>query len=182
MASDPAAMAAYSSRARQDAASDAGMALEAPGFGAAAAYGQTNPYAPSPSDNDTLPPQITGVGAPQPSGGALAYDGSGGAGAGLQASQQGIGTPQDLGPPTAPPQAQSKGFLGLSPDFYQSLMAAGLGMAASRSPFAGVAAGEGGLQGLQTYEGLQKQHLEEQKQSQDVDLKVKQLNQQAKSE
>ena len=79
----------------------------------------------------------------------------------------------------APGQAEGKeaqkGLGCLSPDFYQSLMAAGLGMMASRSPFLGTAIGEGGLQGLQTYTGLKNKE-------QDVDLKVRQLDQAAKAE
>ena len=54
----------------------------------------------------------------------------------------------------------------------QSLLAAGLGMMASRSPFLGSAIGEGGLQGLQTYQNLQKQQIS-------VDMEAKKLAQQA---
>jgi hypothetical protein len=39
-------------------------------------------------------------------------------------------------------------------NIWPSLMAAGLGMMASKSPFPGVAVGEGGLRGLETYQGL----------------------------
>jgi hypothetical protein len=155
-------------------------------------YGLNSPYAPAASAEETprtaaadeLPPQIT-QGTSSPS----------------AAPQAGIGTsamafaPQDTGSREAPLPAapdsvnappasisamleradSGKGLFGLSPDFYQSLMAAGLGMMASRSPFLGTAIGEGGMQGLQTYGGLKKQE-------QDVDLKVRQLDQAAKAE
>lgn len=76
------------------------------------------------------------------------------------------------GPPMAP---QSTGlgmgsFLprgGFSPEFGQSLMAAGFGMMASKSPHPGVAIGEGGLRGVQTYtdakESKRKAELEAEK-------------------
>lgn len=53
----------------------------------------------------------------------------------------------------ATPQAQSligRAF-GLSPEANQAVMAAGLGMMASRSPWLGVAVGEGGQHGMQVY-------------------------------
>ncbi len=77
---------------------------------------------------------------------------------------------------------QRKGLFGLSPDFYTSLMAAGLGMAASRSPFVGEAIGQGGLQGLGTYSSLQQQHIAQGQKQQDLDLKVAELNQRAKQQ
>ena len=114
------------------------------------------------------------------------------AGTSVPPQQTGLGAaaymPEDVGsreaPLPAPPDSvnaapaqteKQKGLFGLSPDFYTSLMAAGLGMMASRSPFLGTAIGEGGLQGINTYTGLKKQE-------QDVDLKVRQLNQAAKAE
>ena len=52
------------------------------------------------------------------------------------------------------------------------LMAAGLGMMASRSPYLGQAIGEGGLQGLQTYSGEQKQALAKEKTEADIEHSV----------
>ena len=46
-------------------------------------------------------------------------------------------------------------------DIALSIMAAGLGMMGSRSPYAGVGIGQGGLQGLGTYEALHKQRVGE---------------------
>jgi soluble lytic murein transglycosylase-like protein len=63
----------------------------------------------------------------------------------------------------------------MSPDAKMGLLSAGLGMMASRSPFLGVGIGQGGLEGLSTYTGLKNRE-------QDVDLKVRQLDQQAKAE
>ncbi len=92
--------------------------------------------------------------------------------------------PMDIAPSAgvAPVAAPTTGGFGPSSDLWPSLMSAGLGMMASRSPFLGVAIGEGGLQGMNTYGQLQKQHLAEKKQAEDVDIRVKQLNQQAKAE
>jgi hypothetical protein len=69
---------------------------------------------------------------------------------------------------------------GLSSDFWQSMLAAGLGMMASKSPFPGVAIGEGGMQGLAQYGALQKEHREQSKDNAEIDLRVKQLQQAAK--
>jgi hypothetical protein len=147
-------------------------------------YGQSSPYAPAPQGDDVplprsrpgladaLPPEITqGTSAPQAGLGssALAFSDDGSRNAAP------VVPPDSVTSAPAESRSQEKGLLGLSPNFYQSLMAAGLGMMASRSPFLGTAIGEGGLQGLQTYSGLKKQ-------DQDVDLKVKQLNQAAKAE
>jgi soluble lytic murein transglycosylase-like protein len=95
-----------------------------------------------------------------------AASGIGSRGTGLSTAPDSVNAP--------PAKAAPKSGIG-SPDFYQSLMAAGLGMMASRSPFLGVAVGEGGLQGLGTYTNLKNRE-------QDVDLKVRQLDQQAKAE
>lgn len=124
-----------------------------------------------------LPPEITSGQSAPPSSGlgttrTLAFnDGR---------PQYALTTPPDTTPPPATTPAEvysAEKMLGRNPknDFWQSLMATGLGMMASRSPYLGVAVGEGGLQGLQTYSGLKKQE-------QDVDLAVAKLNQQAKSE
>lgn len=58
-------------------------------------------------------------------------------------------------PAPAPAAEQGSGLLGLSPDARQALLAAGLGMMASQSPYLGAAIGQGGLAGLQHYENLQ---------------------------
>ena len=63
-----------------------------------------------------------------------------------------------LNTPQASPQQPSDRW-GASSPLWSSLMGAGFGMMASRSPFPGVAIGEGGLQGLQTYQNLQKQQI-----------------------
>lgn len=154
-------------------------------------YGQNSPYAPTPSAaetprtaaNDELPPEITqGASAPQAGVGSAMAFAPGDTGPAPVAPAAGVGS-RETGSSDTPDSVNAmheradarKGLAGLSPDFYQSLMAAGLGMMASRSPFLGTAIGEGGLQGLGTYSGLKKQE-------QDVDLKVKQLNQAAKAE
>jgi len=69
------------------------------------------------------------------------------------------------------------GFLGFSPEFYASLMAAGLGTMAAARP--GVpwwaAVGAGGQQGLQTYGGLKKGEI-------DVEMEARKLDQSAQQE
>ncbi len=74
-------------------------------------------------------------------------------------------------------------------NLWPALMSAGFGMMASRSPFLGTAIGEGGLQGLNTYSGLQQADrtmAEKAKdraiQSQRVDLEAGRLAQTAKQE
>jgi hypothetical protein len=70
--------------------------------------------------------------------------------------------------------------LGLLPsDAKTALIAAGLGMMASKSPHLGSAIGEGGLAGLQTYTQLQKQREDRNVQQQRVDLEAKKLSQEA---
>jgi hypothetical protein len=59
-------------------------------------------------------------------------------------ARAGLGTP-------AGEHAHSFGLGYLSPNVKQGLLAAGLGMLASRSPFLGTGIGEGGLRGLQAY-------------------------------
>lgn len=63
----------------------------------------------------------------------------------------------------------------LSPAARQGLMAAGFGMAASRSPFLGNAIGEGGMQGMQTYAGARTAEQAQRK----VDLESRRLDQAA---
>lgn len=59
-------------------------------------------------------------------------------------------TPEDYAP-TAPDKSSGFGLGVLSPNAKSGLLAAGLGMLASRSPFLGNAIGEGGLAGLSAY-------------------------------
>lgn len=63
-------------------------------------------------------------------------------------------TMNDAAPAPTTPAAEERRGLGSmwSPEVQQGLLAAGLGMMASRSPFPGVAIGEGGLRGMQAYE------------------------------
>ena len=92
--------------------------------------------------------------------------------------------------PAAAPQAQQRSGFGLgwlSPAAQQGLMAAGLGMMASRSPHLGSAIGEGGLAGLHAY-STQKEHersAEEKKvtqaqQQRRIDLEAERLAQAAR--
>jgi hypothetical protein len=179
--SNPSTMQAYHAAAAQDAA------LEYPNIGSGAAYGQQNPYAPAQSTAgvgapDALPPEILGSPTTQAASPAMGYAEGQPTG--------GLAAPQELAPQeTAPSGAvapvrgqQQPGFLGLSPDFYQSLMAAGAGALASRSPYAGVGIGQGVETGLSEYGALQKQHQSEQEQQSDIALKVRQLDQAAKAE
>lgn len=63
--------------------------------------------------------------------------------------------PGSQGAPELPPESKQAGFggFGLSDAARTGLIAAGLGMMASRSPFLGNAIGEGGLAGLSSYSG-----------------------------
>lgn len=70
---------------------------------------------------------------------------------------------------------------GLSDQARQGLLAAGLGMMASRSPFALTQIGEGGLQGVQAYTNAQKMEQEKNLSQQRIDLQAKQLAQQAEN-
>lgn len=66
--------------------------------------------------------------------------------------------------------------LGLIPENWKApIIAAGLGMMASRSPFLGTAIGEGGLQGVKEYENQQTRGLAQRR----VDLEAQRLQQQA---
>ncbi len=98
-------------------------------------------------DSTPLPAAITGgAGGPSVPASALSYDSTGAGNAGtsplsLQSAAQTDQAPQSGG-----------GLFHLSDNARMALIAAGLGMAASRSPFALTAIGEGGLQGLNTYQ------------------------------
>ena len=61
------------------------------------------------------------------------------------------------GSPAQPQAAEdSGGIFGMSDAARQGLMAAGLGMMASESPWFGTAVGQGGLAGLEAYQGAEK--------------------------
>jgi hypothetical protein len=62
-------------------------------------------------------------------------------------------------------------------DIALSLMAAGLGMMGSRSPYAGVGIGQGGLQGIGTYEALHKQRVGEAEHQAQLEMNAAALNQ-----
>lgn len=113
----------------------------------------TSPAAPS-DDDEELPPEITkgttrppnGVAGPSDDGTALGYAGpptTNPAGAYVAPISQPSATPSG-GLPNA-------GILGLSSNARSGLLAAGLGMLASRSSNFGNAIGEGGLHGLAAY-------------------------------
>lgn len=85
---------------------------------------------------------------------------------------------------TASPEPSAGGFLsGLgNVNFSQysvPLIAAGLGIMSSRSPFLGEAIGQGGLQGLETYSGIKKQEADQQLSQQKLDMEVKKMSQAA---
>lgn len=75
-----------------------------------------------------------------------------------------MSAPPSMGPsvmaPSLPAQPSGGGIFNLSPEARQGLISAGLGIMASRSPFALTAIGEGGLQGVKTY-GEQKKLSED---------------------
>ncbi len=141
----------------------------------------------SPRPEDWAPPGDTpqmraAVGAPAsdeeiipPGSRALAFNGdAGGVGGGYQ--------PPPRLPPSARPQITAgqggQGFMGMSPEFWQSLMAAGLGTAAAAgrpgaSPLGAI--GEGGIFGLKTYGGLKGKEA-------DIEMESRKLDQQAQAE
>lgn len=110
--------------------------------------------AASNDDDEPLPPEITG----KPSG---APAGVGGADGSAMAFAPGVGsaapTTNPMGAtwqPTSQPSSDNGGGLGLfniSHNARSGLLAAGLGMLASRSPNLGNAVGEGGLAGMSAY-------------------------------
>jgi hypothetical protein len=116
-----------------------------------------------PSETRAYVPNVMGRGAPPAATGALnpalAYDGP----AKPQPSSGGLGAIADLIGGDAPVSsntgaAKEDKILGLipaTPELRQALLAAGLGMMASRSPNLGQAVGEGGLAGLGAYQNLQ---------------------------
>lgn len=62
---------------------------------------------------------------------------------------------------------------------WPALAAAGFGMMASKSPFPGVAVGEGGISGMQTYAAERQQENQQALKKSELDLEVKKLAQQA---
>jgi len=62
---------------------------------------------------------------------------------------------------------------------WPALISAGFGMMASRSPFPGVAIGEGGQQGLQTYSTLRQQEAQRGMKQQEIDMEARKLAQAA---
>lgn len=68
----------------------------------------------------------------------------------------------------------------LSDPARQGLLAAGLGMMASQSPWIGTAIGEGGLQGVDTYNKTRQQAVENTQNKQRVDIQAQELAQRAK--
>ena len=76
----------------------------------------------------------------------------------------------------------TKGLFGLnlSEPVRQGLLAAGLGMMASESPWVGTAIGEGGLQGVKTYGQAREQAIENTQSKQRIDLEAQRLAQAAK--
>lgn len=142
---------------------------------------QARPDAPMVMANDAptspmadLPPQITNPdNVPQDdANSAMAYSGA----------------PASLSPaaaPTAGANARAKNIFGgdslfnLSDDARMGIRAAGLGMLASKSPFALTQIGEGGLQGLQTYAQQKKQTQDQANTQQHIDLEAKKFAQSA---
>jgi hypothetical protein len=144
----------------------------------------TAPPAPG-DDDDTLPPAITqGTSAPSP--------GVGGGDSAMSFAPSPALAPGTYSAPVSPPTDTGQpnkglgiGFGLISPNAQSGLLAAGLGMLASRSPFLGNAIGEGGLGGLAAYSAAQEhdekvaaeaqklavaaqQHAEEMKQKQET--------------
>lgn len=78
----------------------------------------------------------------------------------------------------APDGGQQSGF-GISPAGWAGITAAGLGMLASRSPHPGVAIGEGGLQGLQTYSQTKAAEQKAVTENRKIELESKKLSQAA---
>jgi len=78
---------------------------------------------------------------------------------------------------------QPKGVSGIdisaNSKLWPSLMTAGFGMMASRSPFLGVAVGEGGLHGMNTYSDLSKQENTQKLSQAQLQMKAQQLSQEA---
>lgn len=136
--------------------------------------------------NRGLPPQITNPDNDEPTT-ALAYDGSSNP---MRGPIGANGLPTIIAPVDKPSDDQHIGHslfgANISDKTRQSLIAAGLGIMASRSPFLGNAIGEGGLQGLKSYsestkaeqEAAEKAATKAQEQ-QRIDLQAKSIAQNA---
>lgn len=85
----------------------------------------------------------------------------------------------DAQAPSVAPQDEGSGLFHLSPNVRQAMLAAGLGMMASRSPFPGVAIGEGGLAGLRTYASAQQRDLQAEEEHAKIQQEAQRLQQQA---
>ena len=147
---------------------------------ASALYGQESPYIPQQTSLPPGPHPIAGQAPSSPTSASAVPPAIGQSGAAPLAYSAPSGlapsapySAADFVPPSTPSRPQ---------DLWTALAATGFGMAASRAPQFGVALGEGGLQGIHALGEMRQQELAEQKQAQDVDLRVKQLNQQAKAE
>lgn len=135
---------------------------------------------PMMADNSppTLPPQITNPDNTPPPDSPLAYSGDQPSG-GLQSPE-----PSQTSPDAQQPEGKGglfgTGFLAnLSPEAKAGLLSAGLGMMASRSPFALTQIGEGGLQGVQAYTQAKKTTADEALRKQNADLAGQRLAQSA---
>jgi hypothetical protein len=98
-----------------------------------------------------------------------------------------VPAPQNTTPPAAPIATPyelptTKGLFGLqlSEPARQGLLAAGLGMMASESPWVGTAIGQGGLAGVKTYDQARQQAVENTQSKQKIDLEAQRLAQTAK--
>lgn len=137
------------------------------------------PNAPNPM-TAPLPPQITNPdSAPdaEPSS-ALAYDGSNP----MKTPMGANGMPTVIAPVQSQPEQQFGHSLfgaNISDKTRQSLVAAGLGIMASRSPFALTALGEGGLQGLKSYSEQNKAEQEAADKKASHDMEAKRITNQA---
>ncbi len=154
-------------------------------------------YGPDPSDSDLPPIATTPAAAPPLAPGrniddirtaGLGASPGGDDGAGYSGGPLGFAGAPELAPRGTGASAGSRGGLGLlsklgidmSPNLRQGLLAAGLGMMASHSPFLGTAVGEGGLQGLAAYSGAEKQEEAKKKTEADIEHGRNQLDQAAK--
>lgn len=126
-----------------------------------------------------LPPQITNPDGQSPYSPSMAMSFAGGAPPVSPDAPADDGSTTDLSAQSQQPEKKSTGLFGLSSNANMALIAAGLGMAASRSPFALSAIGEGGLQGVNTYNQLTKQDQDQTNKKQEIDLRAKQLAQTA---
>lgn len=93
------------------------------------------------------------------------------------ASLRGGNSHLGIAPPVEGPEPEKKGGFDLSSNskLWPALMTAGLGMLASRSPYAGVGIGEGGLAGMQAYSQAQQQENQNKIKQSEVQLRAQQL-------